>query len=506
MPNLIADEIITQKHKRLFIQYGGAKPTNETKYYGQDAQYMSVEGVSLPESGGIDPIWVHDPSRIGKYRLIGRTITAPDLANATLLMREKHGVIPRQLLTESCPFNLYEPTGKCKDLSDFLQGWSDYVLVYSGALVTDKDLGARTSWDADDAIEDSLSITLAEVYPVGQLGFGEEAATTIFRAVVDVVYGNALSCYCEDPTKFVYAVTGANAGSPGLPAEVVYTVDGGGSWATAPIAGIGAAEDALAIDLVGNYLVVIGLDAIYYAEINQDTGVPGAFTKVGTGFVAAGSPTDLYVASPREVWFCGDGGYIYKSTDITAGVTVISAGDATASDLNRIHGVEETIVAVGDTGAVIKSTNRGLTWATTTASPVAANLTAIWVLDDKRFWVGSATGFVYYTLNGGESWTSQAFSGSGAGQVNDIVFATNEVGYISHSTAVPAARIFSTWDGGSDWTNAKPRILNLPTFDHAYRLAVPKWDAGIAANNIAVAGLAGNGTDGILLLGIAASL
>jgi len=113
---------------------------------------------------------------------------------------------------------------------------------------------------------------------------------------------------------------------------------------------------------------------------------------------------------------------------------------------------------------------------------------------------------VYYTLNGGESWTSQAFSGSGAGQVNDIVFATNEVGYISHSTAVPAARIFSTWDGGSDWTNAKPRILNLPTFDHAYRLAVPKWDAGIAANNIAVAGLAGNGTYGILLLGIAASL
>jgi len=43
MPNLTADEIVTQKHKRLFIQFGGPYPGNVVKYYGQDAQYMSVE-------------------------------------------------------------------------------------------------------------------------------------------------------------------------------------------------------------------------------------------------------------------------------------------------------------------------------------------------------------------------------------------------------------------------------------------------------------------------------
>lgn len=506
MPNLTADEIVTQKHKRLFIQYGGPYPGNNALYYGQDAQYMSMEGVSLPESGGIDAIWVHDPNKIGKFRLVGRTITAPDLANATLVMREKHGALPRQLLTESCPFNVYEPTGKCADLSDFLKGWSDYVLVYSRALVTDKDLGSRTGWDSDDAIEDSLSITLAEVYPVGQLGFGEEAASTVYRAVVDIVYGTELACYCKDPTTFVYAVTGSSSGSPGLPAEVVYTVDGGSTWQTQPIAGIGGAEDPLAIDIVGNYLVVLGTDAIYYAEINEDTGAPGAFTKVATGFVGAGSPTDMFVASPREVWFCGDGGYIYKSTDITAGATVISAGDTTATDLNRIHGVDEVIVAVGDTGVVIKSENRGITWSATTTNPSADNNTALWVLESSVYWVGTATGNVYYTLNGGETWTVRAFTGSGSGIVQDIVFATNEVGYISHSTTTPAARIFGTWDGGQDWTNNRPRILNMPTYDHAYRLAVPKTSAGIAANNVAVAGLAGNGTDGIILLGIAAKV
>jgi hypothetical protein len=79
----------------------------------------------------------------------------------------------------------------------------------------------------------------------------------------------------------------------------------------------------------------------------------------------------------------------------------------------------------------------------------------------------------------------------------------DEVGYIAHATAAPLARIFSTWNGGEDWINAAPRILNLPVFDYAGRLAAPDADAGIAANNLAVAGLAGDGVDGVLLIGIA---
>lgn len=506
MPNLTADEIVTNKHKRLFIQFGGPQPGNVVKYYGQDAQYMSVEGVTIPGDGAISPLWVHDPNKIGKRRLVGRSVGEPDLSSATIIMREKHGAIPRQLIAESCPFNVYEPTGKCKDLSDFLAGWSDYVLVYSSALVDSKDLGTRTSFTADDAVEDSLAVTLSEVYPVGGLGFGEEAATTIYRSVPDVVYGRESSCYCQDPTNFIYAITSYSAGSPGVPSELVYSVDGGATWATSAITGIGASEVAVAVDIVGSYVVVLGLDDYYYAELDQDTGIPGTWTKVSTGFIANGSPNDIYVASPREVWFCGDGGYIYKSTDITAGVSVISAGDATTSDLKRIHGVEEVIVAVGTSGAVIKSTNRGLTWATTTTSPVVATLQALWVLTDKIYWVGSSAGYVYYTKNGGVTWTAYNFSGYGSGAVQDIVFATSEVGYISHSTTAPAARLLATWNGGESWTNTSPRILNWPVFDHAYRLAVPFTSAGIAANNIAIAGLAGNGSDGILLLGAAAKI
>lgn len=512
MPAPNADEIVTYKHKRNFIQFGGPGPTHVTQYAGQDAQYMSVEGVSDPVSGGIDPIWVPDPIRIGQYRLVGRSLSPPDLASASLMLYEKHGSIPRQLQRDQCAFNLYEPTGKCKDLSDFLRGWSDYVLVYSNALVTDKDLGTRTSFDSDDPVVDTLSLTLADVYPIGALGFGEEAATLVDREVVDIVYGNSVTCgNCgveNDGVQWIYSlVTTSGAGSPGLPAEVVYTVDGGNNWVETNITSFGATEIPLAMDIVGQYLVVLGLDAYFYAEINANTGVPGTFTKISTGFVAAGSPVDIYVASSREVYFCGDGGYIYKSTDITAGASVISAGDATTTDLNRIHGVDSTIVIVGDAGVVLVSTNRGQTFATAVTSPVAAVLQALWVISDNLWWVGTAGGELWYTLNGGNSWGEKNFSGNNAGQVYDIVAAGTDVIFFSHSTVDPTARLFSSWDGGASFAMSAPRILNLPVFDKATRLALPQAaHVSIAANNIAIGGLGGNGTDGIILLGIASRL
>jgi hypothetical protein len=186
MPNINADEIITLKHKRNFIQFGGGRPSNIVHYAGQNAQYMTIDGLTIPEIGGVDPIWVPDPRRIGAYRLVGRSLSPADLPSATVVMREKHGSIPRQLTRIGCAFNLYEVTGVCKDLSDFVSGWSDYVLIYSGGIVTDKDGGTRSAWDADDPVEDSLSITLSFIYPVGPIGFGEGASTLVSLNVVDI--------------------------------------------------------------------------------------------------------------------------------------------------------------------------------------------------------------------------------------------------------------------------------------------------------------------------------
>lgn len=510
MPDLTADEVILTRHKRLFLQFGGAKLGNPVQFAGLNTQYAALEGVSAPEVGNIDPQWVHDPRRVGFYRLVARTIAPADLPKATLRLREKHGVIPIQLFRVGCALNVYEVTGTCEDLSDFVSGWSDYVMVYSNGLITDKDLGNRSSFDADEIVEDGLSLTFGDIYPVGRLGFSEKAATAIDREVIDVAYGSIESCGdctpTDDGTKRAYAVTGSSGGSPGLPNEIVYTVDGGATWNQVNLTLL-ANEYPLAIDVAGKYLIVVvynsstNVGCYYYAEINPFTGVPGAFTRVGTGFVGTNYPRDLYVFSPSEIYFCGNGGYIYKCTDVPSGVTVIDAGNATNQNLLRIHGSEQAIVCVGNGGAIVKSVNRGQSFVSVTTTPSASPFTAVAVRSKTLYWVASAAR-VWNTQNGGETWEESIFPGSGSGQVKDIVFATDEVGYISHSTTTPTARILATWNGGVNWTLGSPRIENLPVFNYANRLDVPKVSSGIAANTLLVGGIAGGGVDGILLLAI----
>lgn len=516
MPNISANEIVTYKHKRNFIQFGGARPNNVVRYAGQDAQYLSIEGVSNPEQGNITPIWVPDPRFAGKYRLVARKSVPADLAQAALHLLERHGSIPRQLTRINCAFNLYELTGNCTDLSDFLSGWTDYVLIYSGALVAAKDFGTRTSWEGDDQNEEVLHLSLSDIYPIGSLAFGENAPVEISREVVDVVYGSRDQCGdCgpqDDGTLRIYAVTkSSGAGSPGLPAELIYSLNGGATYIdTQPITGIGATSDPSAIAVVGTRLLIVvpTENAYYWADLDAITGTPGAFTKVISGFVAAKTVQNVFVAGPREVYFCGSGGYIYKSTDITSGVTVLNAGVTTTADLLRIHGQDETIVAVGKSSTVVRSINRGQTWSTTVATPsaVPTDILSLWVFDRNRIWVGTLTGRLVYTLDGGSSWNLVGFDQTGTGAVRDIKFVTDEVGYFAHDTSTPTARLFATWNGGADWTKTAPRVNNFPTFDRVNRIGIPNTYAGIAANSVALGGLAGDHTDGILLQGIAARL
>lgn len=518
MPNPTADLIISQRHARTFLQQGASRPNNKVTYYGLDASWVTIGDANMPDAGGVAPVFVHDPRRQGKYKLVSRTISPPDLDSSSLQFHEKHGAIPAHLIRGQCPISAYVVVGNCQDLSNILLGWNDYVMVYSEGLTESKTASARTAFNTDNAYEDTVSVKWSSIYIVGSMSFGEGAAIQIDREVIDIVYGDTAQCgNCgpqNDGTGRIYAVVkSSGAGSPGLPAEVVYSVDGGVTWTDANITSFGATEDPLAIDIVGDKLVVIGSAAYFWATMNILTGVPGTWSKVTSGFVANKAPNDMYVANSREIYFAGNGGYIYKSTDITSGVTPINAGSATTQNLYRIHGLEECIVTTGAQSTVVKSVNRGSTWATTTLSPslVPLDVRAVCVLDKLRYWVGvNNAGRMYYTLNGGETWTEQSFSGSGSGNVWDIVAATNEVIFMSHSDNTPTGYLHTTYDGGADWVRndaGSQRLLNWPTLSRANRLAVPSnADATITANSLAVAGLSGGGTDGILLFGVASKV
>lgn len=514
---LTSDVIQTQRHRRNFIQFGGALPNARTQYAGQDTQYISIRGVTLHDTGAINPVWVPDAKVQGGYQLVNRQRTAPALPTATVVLHEAHKSLPWQLFRQGCQFTLYENAGVCQSLEDFDNGWNDYKLVYSNALVTDKGLGDRSGWDTDNAIEDSLTVTLENVYPIGQIDFANKAAVAVTLKVEDVVYGTQIRCAeCgvpNDGTNFIYAVQDAT-GSAGAKPQVIYSLDAGLTWTALTITTAAAGETVCAIDIVGDKLVVVSptggtsASALYWSQLNTVTGAPSStFAKVNLATATATNKiNDIYVASASEVFFCGDNGYLYRSNDITGDVIILDAGSATSNALARITGLENTLVAVGASGTVIKSLNRGTTWAVTTTSPGSGTSSAIAVLSDFRFWYGNSAGAVYQTIDGGETWTVKTIGGATMSAVEDIVFATQEVGYIAYLDTT--LKLATTMNGGWSWVNSSqvtPRIAGWPSIGTGGgRVAVPSAasDAAVAANNVAVGGL-GATTDGFIFVGTA---
>lgn len=516
MPRVTSDEIITQKHMRFFLQPGGSGPSNGLLYSGQDGQYLNIESFSNPVSGGINPINVHDPNQIGRYRAVGRSIDAPDFPTFTAQFLQKKDHLPRHLTTmRDCLTTFYAVVGDCKDLSDFLAGWTAYVKIASQAEVTSPE-EAGAAFDSDEQLMDELEFTAGHIYNVGALGIGEKGATEVYSEIVDIVYGSRVQCGgcgpSDDGTKLAYALAKNTVASPGQAPSVIYTTDGGTTWTDVTPTGAASTDVPVAIEVVGQNLVVFFDDGstggYFYVGLNSITGAPGAtWSKVTTGFTASKAPIDAWASNAREVWVSGEGGYIYKITSLSSGATVKDEGDATTENLNRIMAQDELVVAVGESGKVVYSTNRGETFTITDADPSANGNDALSIVTDYLWWVGDDNGDVYYTEDQGATWTSLGSVPSTAATIQDIVFATDEVGYILYATSDPTAGLMATFNGGADWTEDDPRILNLPTADRFNRAAVPFVpNYNIAANNLLLGGLAGNGSDGIILLAEAAVL
>jgi photosystem II stability/assembly factor-like uncharacterized protein len=210
------------------------------------------------------------------------------------------------------------------------------------------------------------------------------------------------------------------------------------------------------------------------------------------------------------MFLCGQNGRIYKLTNSLAGVSEIytSAG----ADLVRINGDGSgTIVSVGESGTILKSINDGLTWSLVTPPTASVTFRAVEVMDRYTYWIGSHSGGLWYTLDGGESWVTVSL-GSDVVRIDDVIFATEEVGYVlTGAPNVSTARLYTTYDSGQNWSSTQvtsnPRLLNWLTFTRGNRLAVPNLvPDSVAARRVAIGGLSGGGTDGILIQGVQRSI
>ena len=487
---------------RVFIIDGRARPDHQPSY--QSSMRMGSPSYGF---GDIEAIENPDPDRYDNYIEIGEIRGASERPTTSLEGRYAREIASTllEIARRKCAVDIQLHWGVCQDPNDFES--FDKVLVLENSNITTwsaEDLGALQQSDAA-VVNESVDISAKDLFEILPVSFGAKAATIVTTEVIDIKICDVVSCgECEDESDGCYkmfGVTVAAGGSPSTPADVIYSIDKGITWYAHDVESLGAAEDADGIDCIGSYIVVVSNASAsqHYALKSEFDGVTDpAFTEVATGYVAGGEPNAIFSIG-NMAFIVGDNGYVYKSTDATAGVSVLDAGSATTAKLIDVYAISaEFAVAVGENGAIIYTAN-GISWSVTTSSPIGfgENFKCVLEKNESDWWVGTNGGQAFYTLDGGVTWTEKAFFGSGTGEVHDIEFTNDSVAWLSHATTAPAGRIHRSYNGGYSWNVMPEGSAALPANDQINALATCMEDA----NFVVGVGLGDDGSDGYVVVG-----
>lgn len=419
---------------------------------------------------------------------------ARDLASVILELAEKN-----------CAIDVQTNIGACVDPTNF----NDFEkkIIFENADITNwstEDIGALSSEDRAP-VNETCDLSAAEVYEVLRITYGSKAGNIVTNELVDATLCDTPSCGdCDEESagcNKIFAISVAVGGSPATTSEVIFSLDAGVTWLQHDVDSITGGEAGSGIGCVSDYLVVVSnaTASLHYALRDEfDGSTDPSWTEVATGFVAGGEPNACSGVGGR-LYVAGDGGYVYYTEDPTGGVTALEEGSLTTDVLNDVHAFsEDIVVAVGNNGAVIYTENGSTFAAANRPTGAAVHLNCVCAKSASHWIVGTNTGRQYVTYNSGTTWVEKAFPGSGSGSVEDIVFATPSIGYMSHTTTAPAGRILRTYDGGYSWVITPERTgATLPANDRVNALVACKYDVNLVVG----VGLADDGSDGFVVVG-----
>lgn len=133
------------------------------------------------------------------------------------------------------------------------------------------------------------------------------------------------------------------------------------------------------------------------------------------------------------------------SSAISATETSYIAPLATKSLLLDITSIDQKVVAVGERGHILISTDAGQNWQQKTV-PTLSTLTAVFAKGDSM-WVVGHDSIILRSSDGGETWVTQQFLPDLERPLMDVYFFD-----VDHGIAIGAYGIFfRTRDGGENW-------------------------------------------------------
>jgi hypothetical protein len=484
---------------RAWIIAGRARPDHTPDY-----QSYTRLGPITWNIGSVNPIFDPDPQKLGSFIQTGSFRDAEERPTTSLISHYaadiKSALI--DLATKKCPADIQLHIGKCEDPSIF-ENYVKAIIFEDVQLETysTEDLGALEPGE-QGKVDETGEISAARFYEFRPLSVSARTPSAVTNRVIDVVICDNQSCGdCEDESdgcQRIIAITNAAGGSPSTPADIVYSLDKGLTWLAHDIDSLDAAEDPSEVDCVGRYVVVVSnaSGSLHYAPLAElKAGVDPDFTEVSTGFVVNGEPNAIHSVG-RKAYIVGDLGYIYTTTDPTAGVTPIDEGSATVAVLNAVYGLsEEFAVAVGNDGAIIVINNDLASSLTTTPIAIGEDIISVFVKNRKEWFIGTASGNFWYTLDGGETWTQKVLDGSPTA-VTAIDMPTASVMYVS-ATVSTGGTVYLSINGGQSFERLPSDTGIFPPNDEIDAIAVCAFDPDF----FVAVGLGDDATDGFIAIG-----
>jgi photosystem II stability/assembly factor-like uncharacterized protein len=371
-----------------------------------------------------------------------------------------------------CPFTLFVHMSKSGRKDVFTNFDRTYVFV--NVRITSRGLTNLTARTPDDNARSEQTFDLSAesllrlVTPT--INAQSNSETT---AVNDITFCNEETCRTdEDPASAVcqtgYAACDAASGSPAVSANVLSTTNGGTWTATAAdpfevgenISGVecfALGRDTIRVIASRGAAVALSPAMVSYSDDSGATWTDVEVNSTNFTYIPAGQ--SMFAFDRNNVFVGLDNGFIYKSIDAGLTFTAIESATIHSGFWNAIHFVDTNVGWAGGAANILARTvDGGTSWSAITGPSAESGnaVLTVFVLDRNRVWIGYDSGTLYYTLDGGalgsSSWTARAFTGSGVGEVRDVAFLNDSLGFLAVDNASPVGTVHWTIDGGYTWT------------------------------------------------------